>query len=150
MAWIKHKMSNTRIYRVWDGMVGRCHRPSHGSYHSYGAKGISVCEEWRNSFEVFYEWAIANGYDENAPFAQCTLDRIDGNGNYCHENCRWVSMKEQSNNLSTNHRIEYKGENHTISEWSEILGISKNVLYHRFERGWTVDKALGTPKRKYG
>ena len=150
MGRIKHGMSKSRIYRVWQEMISRCHRPNNRSYPLYGAKGISVCEEWRNSFESFYKWAMASGYNENAPYAQCTLDRIKGNGNYCAENCRWATMKEQSNNLSTNHRVIYKGESHTISEWSEILGMPKSVLQHRLQRGWTVEKAIETPKRKYG
>jgi hypothetical protein len=125
-------------------MVGRCHRPSAGAYPRHGAKGISVCEEWRNSFETFYDGAMANGYREGL-----SIDRVDGKGNYEPDNCRWITMKEQENNKKSNHRVEHNGETHTISEWADILGIPKNVLYHRFERGWTVEKTLSTPKRKY-
>lgn len=86
-----------RLYRVWQGMKTRCNNPNSDSYRLYGKRGISVCPEW-NEYENFKKWALENGYDETAPFGECTLDRIDVNGDYEPENCRWVDMKTQQNN----------------------------------------------------
>lgn len=93
----KHDMYRDRLYRVWSGMKARCETQNAGNYKNYGARGITVCDEWQE-FIPFYEWAMANGYNKNAPYGKCTLDRIDVNGNYCPENCRWVDMKIQNNN----------------------------------------------------
>lgn len=92
-----HGKSKERLYTVWQGMLGRCNRPSLKSYENYGGRGIKVCEEWRD-YEAFREWAYANGYDENAPIQQCTIDRIDVNGDYEPSNCRWVDAKTQAKN----------------------------------------------------
>lgn len=93
----RHGDSHSRLYNVWRGMKQRCSDPKHISYCYYGERGITVCEEWQD-FAAFHDWALANGYDEDAPRGRCTLDRIDVNGNYGPENCRWVSMKIQQNN----------------------------------------------------
>ena len=93
-----HNGSKTRLYFVWDGMIGRCYRKKSAHYKDYGGRGITICDEWRHSFETFRDWAMANGYDETAPRGQCTIDRIDANGNYEPSNCRWVTQKEQNGN----------------------------------------------------
>ena len=87
-----------RLYRVWLGMKERCYYPKHKKYKNYGGRGITVCDEWKTHFKTFKEWAIANGYDYNAPRGSCTLDRINNDGNYCPDNCRWVNSKVQANN----------------------------------------------------
>lgn len=95
---MQHGMSSSRLYVVWNGMKKRCNSPSHPHYKDYGGRGISVCNEWDNSFSAFAEWALSHGYDENAPKGKCTLDRIDSNGDYCPENCRFADMVVQQNN----------------------------------------------------
>lgn len=93
----RHGKSNSRLYEVWHGMKKRCYCKTSSSYEYYGGRGITVCDEWQK-FTPFYEWAVANGYDEKAEYGKCTLDRIKVNGNYCPDNCRWVSMAEQNKN----------------------------------------------------
>jgi len=114
-----HGMSRTRIYRIWGDMKSRCTNPNFTEYENYGGRGISICEEWANSFETFKEWALDNGYSENL-----TIDRIDNNGNYCPENCRWITLLEQANNTRANKHISLNGETHTISEWSRIFDVN--------------------------
>lgn len=94
----KEKSIYSRLYSVWHNMKDRCYNPGCHAYEIYGGRGISVCEEWKNDFSVFRDWALANGYNPCAPYGECTIDRKDSNGNYCPENCRWVSMHVQAHN----------------------------------------------------
>lgn len=94
----KHGGRNSRLYRVWGGMKKRCFDTNSPAYKHYGGRGITVCEEWRSDFAAFRAWAMQNGYDENAKRGDCTIDRIDVNGNYTPDNCRWVSVAVQNRN----------------------------------------------------
>ena len=127
-------------------MKERCYNPNRNSYCWYGAKGICVCDEW-DDFENFYDWSMDNGYSD-----ELTIDRIDSNGNYCPENCRWLTDREQANNRSTNRIIEYNGESHTLEEWSRITGIASSTIRMRLdEYKWDVGKSLTkstTPAKK--
>jgi hypothetical protein len=93
-----HGMSKSRLHDVWHGMKARCYRRTHPHYKDYGGRGISVCDEWVNDFYAFAAWALSHGYDEKAPKGKCTLDRIDPDGDYCPENCRFADMVVQQNN----------------------------------------------------
>lgn len=95
---VGHGQSRSRLYGVWHAMKARCYQQSHPHFKDYGKRGICVCDEWRDSFETFAEWANANGYDENAAKGYCTLDRIDPNGDYSPTNCRFADMAVQQNN----------------------------------------------------
>lgn len=133
-----HGKTGTKIYYTYNNMINRCYRETTPNYYNYGGRGITVCEEWKNDFEVFYEWAINNGYSE-----KLTLDRIDVNGNYEPSNCRWVTMECQENNRSNNHLITYNGETKTIAEWSK----ERNIKYATLERRinaykWDIQRAL--------
>lgn len=134
----------SRLYRIWWSMKQRCYYPKNISYKNYGAKGVTICKEWLDDFLNFYNWSIANGYADNL-----TIDRIDINGNYEPSNCRWATYKEQANNTSRSVSISYKGTTHTISEWSDIVGINASCLRQRIViRKWSVEKAFSTPVRK--
>ncbi len=139
----KHGMKNTRIYKIWIEMRARCTNENYDSYKDYGGRGISVCPEWKNSFENFRDWAFNNGYSD-----VLTLDRIDVNGNYEPTNCRWATYEEQANNKRTNKIIEYKGEKKTLAEWAREVGINYVTLHRRIcVYGWDIEKAIETPVR---
>lgn len=91
-----------RLYKVWKGMRERCFYAKHKGFKYYGGRGITVCDEWRSDFAAFESWALANGYDRDARHGDCTLDRVDVDGDYCPENCRWVSMAVQAKNKRSN------------------------------------------------
>ena len=148
-ALLTHGGANTRLFRIWTSMKNRCYNPNdESSFLQYGGRGITVCKEWSDSFEAFRNWALSNGYDENALRGECTIDRIDVNGNYCPENCRWVSMKEQANNKRNNHKIEYNGETHTISEWCTLLHIPKHIIYSGLKYGHSFAEIVESPHLK--
>ena len=131
----KHNMSETRIYHIWEGMKARCYNKNDNSYKNYGGRGIKICKEWKHDFLNFYNWAMANGYKENL-----TIDRINVNGNYEPENCRWVNMIIQNNNTTNNRKITYKNKIYTISELSRLLKINYRTLYSRINNNWSENE----------
>lgn len=139
----KHGMFGTRIYNVWHTMKERCYVKTQISYPNYGGRGIKVCPEWQE-FIPFMEWSYANSYDENAKRGECTLDRIDPNGNYCPENCRWVSWDIQANNKTDNVYIEYNGVIDTLSNHARNVGISPVLAEDRKIKGKSIDEIFST------
>lgn len=136
-----HGGSGTRLVGIWYEMRKRCRDSKCKHFKHYGGKGIKVCDEWQNSFEAFRDWALANGYADNL-----TIDRIDVNGDYCPENCRWATREVQSNNTGANHYLTHNGETHTLSEWAKITGIKYSTLRSRINLyGWDAEKALTVP-----
>ena len=134
--------SKERLYSVYNSMIQRCENPKSNRYNNYGGRGIKVCDEWKNNYFAFRKWAYENGYNENATYGKCTIDRIDVNGNYEPDNCRFVDMKTQAHNRNSNVKIKYNGEIHTLTEWANILDVTPTTLFHRYERGWSVDNML--------
>lgn len=139
----KHNMLNTRIYKIWEEMKCRCFNKNYKRYHDWGGRGIKVCDEWKNSFQAFYDWSMKHGYKDNL-----SIDRIDNDGNYEPSNCRWATCKEQNRNKRNNRLITYKGETHCLSEWVEILNLSKSAIEGRLKRGWSVEKTFTTEVKR--
>ena len=140
----KHGLTKTPLFRTWSNAKSRCCDKNSTPFMDYGGRGITICEEWLNDFQAFYDWAMENGYKEGL-----TLDRIDNNKGYSPENCRWTTIKEQSNNRRSNKHLEFRGESKTISQWADTMGIDKETIYKRLKNGWEVEKALTTPTRPY-
>lgn len=132
----KHGLSDKRLYHIWKGMLKRCYNVKLKEYKHYGGRGISVCEEWLDSIDGmknFYDWAMANGYDENAKQWDCTIDRIDNNGNYEPNNCRWASIKEQANNKRNNVSVNYKGVIYpSLSSFADAFSIDYNSFQKKY------------------
>lgn len=132
--------SNTRIYHIWHNMIARCNSKNRKDYKYYGGKGIQVCKEWGN-FDNFVEWAYNNGYNDNL-----TIDRVDVTKNYCPNNCRWITNKEQSLNKSNTKYITYKGKTKSLKEWSEHLNIPYKKLQYRISQSnMSIEKAFTKP-----
>ncbi|WP_049041837.1 hypothetical protein [Clostridium sporogenes] len=139
-----HKMSNTRIFRIWYGVKIRCEKPYSKNYDNYGGRGIKICDEWSDTekgFMNFYNWSMANGYNK-----RLSIDRIDVNGNYEPNNCRWITNKEQQRNKRNNHLITYNNKTKCLIEWASIYNILPETIQMRISRyNWSIEKALTTP-----
>lgn len=141
----KYEYRNVRLYRIYSNMKARVHNPNNTEYKNYGKRGITICDEWAQSFETFQNWALSNGYRDDL-----SIDRIDVNGNYEPSNCRWATPKEQSNNTTRTIYLEYKGVTKPLDVWSKELGIKRLTLYSRIkDYGWSVEKALETPVKQF-
>lgn len=133
-----------QIQNMYHHMNRRCYDSGNNRFNRYGGRGITVCEEWRNDFQTFYFWVIKNGYNEGLQ-----IDRMDNNGNYCPENCRFVTASQNSRNTSRSRNIEINGIIKTLVEWAEISGIKQETLGRRVKNGWMGDKLLMPPDTKY-
>jgi hypothetical protein len=126
----KHGGRHDKLYGHWCGMKKRCYNPKYEHYDRYGGRGITICDEWLNNYGSFKEWAECTGHKEGL-----TIDRIDNNGNYEPQNCRWVNQKEQVRNRSTTIYIEYDGKKKPLKEWCELLKINYKLAHARYKRG---------------
>lgn len=142
---ITHGKKGTRLYDVWKNMKKRCFNANSPNYKDYGGRGITVCEEWKDDFKSFYDWAMDNGYDESALRGKFTIDRIDVNGNYEPSNCRWATAEEQNNNKRINRMLTYAGKTQTLEQWARETGINRQTIRNRIDKfHWSVEKALTT------
>ena len=136
-----HRESKSRLYKIWSNMKSRCLTESTTEYKNYGGRGICICDEWVNSYISFKEWALNNGYDSNL-----TIERIDVNGDYCPENCKWITKPQQANNTTKSRFITYNGETHTMAEWAKILGIPYSALNYRINNSkMSIEDAFTRP-----
>lgn len=132
-AMATHNETKTRLYGIWAGMKQRCFNEKDHCYQNYGARGITVCDEWKNDYVAFSMWAKQNGYTD-----ELSIDRIDTNGNYEPSNCRWATAKTQARNKRNSIYLTYNGETKHITEWAEATGQSLCTLYCRkTTRGWS-------------
>jgi hypothetical protein len=139
-----HNKTHHPLYNVWINMRRRCDDSSAISYKYYGGRGIAVCEEWSN-FDSFLAWALSNGYRQGL-----SLDRIDGDGNYCPENCRWADWKTQANNKRNNRRITINGVTKNAKEWADGAGIKWSTFQRRIDvYGFTPEEALSCPVKSH-
>lgn len=140
----KHGMAGSPEAKAWGAMKQRCLNPNNPKYASYGGRGITVCDRWRESFESFYEDMGAR------PSPEHSIDRVDNDGPYSPENCRWATRTEQARNQGTNRPISFRGETLCLSEWAERTGLQYDTLKARLQYGWTVEDALTRPLRVWG
>ena len=139
-----HGKTNSRIYKIWGNMKARCYNSNNAAYRNYGGRGIKVCDEWLNSFEAFDSWAMANGYSDDL-----TIDRVDNNGNYEPSNCRWATVKEQSNNTRVNVYYTHDGKTQSMKMWAEELGYDYALIRDRHKLHPDISfEELFVPKNK--
>lgn len=134
---IIHGKRHTRLYRIWANIKTRCLNPNDHHYGRYGERDITVCDEWKNDFQAFYDWSMSHGYADDL-----TIDRIDNDKGYSPDNCRWVTVSEQNQNKRNVILLTYNGETHSAAEWGRMLGIGKNTVSTRYHKGWTTEQCL--------
>lgn len=128
------KGHKVRLYNIWAKMKGRCSNPNVDNYKFYGGRGIKVCQEW-NTYEPFRDWALSHGYSDNL-----SIDRIDNDGDYSPENCRWISTKEQAFNKRNSIYLEHNGERKPLKQWCEEKGVSYKAAHARYKKGLPFEK----------
>lgn len=144
----KYPPNTQKLKGVYYAMHDRCEKPNLKHYSRYGMRGIKVCDEWsgENGLANFIEWSLKNGYDPKAEHGEKTIDRIDNDGPYSPENCRWVTQTENSNNRSTSRFLEYNGERKTFADWARCFNVPYHIFYTRVARlHWNVEDAVSKP-----
>ena len=144
---LKTGLSRSRLYPVWKSLIARCYNHKNQRYNVYGARGIKVCDEWKEDFLSFRKWAYSNGYDESSKRGDCTIDRIDNDKDYCPENCRWVSLSRQQRNTAKTIIFEYNGINKPLIDWAEELNLPYPTIKWRYAQWGNVDRVLTQPIR---
>ena len=126
-----------KLKLAYKNMISRCYDKNHVAYKNYGGRGIQVCEEWRKSRDSFISWSLANMHG-----MKLSIDRIDNNGNYSPENCRWADQKTQCRNQNRNALLTYQGKTQTVAAWAEELGHKQDTIHKRMERDLPIEKVL--------
>ena len=138
----KHGLRFTKPYRTLISMIERCENPNRPNYKYYGGRGIKVCKEWHSPTK-FYDWAVKNGHKPGL-----SIERIDVNGDYCPENCRWATPKEQANNRRNTHYVIYNGQSYKLKDLCDILNLEYKLIVDRlYKKHWSLTRAINTPKR---
>lgn len=132
-----------RLKKVLSHMKSRCYDSSDKRYEDWGGRGISICNEWLENPNIFIQWCAKSGYRPGL-----TIDRIDNNGSYCPENCRWVTISENNQNRRSSRYFTYNGKTMNLQQWCDEYNVSRSMVYKRLQMGWDFEKALTTPKRE--
>ena len=130
----KHGKTHTRLFRVWLSMICRCENPNATNYHDYGERGITICDEWRNDFEAFYQWAMSQGYDPNAKRGEYTIDRIDWDRGYSPDNCRLADYNVQADNRRSTRHITFNEKTMNLSDWAKHYGRHRSIFHHMSDK----------------
>ena len=134
----------TKLYAIYHAMKSRCYNNNNHAYDRYGGRGIKICDEWLNDYESFYSWSIQNGYREGL-----SIDRINNNGNYSPDNCRWTTTYYQNRNRRSNHLITVNGETGLLFDIARKYGVSPKLVSKRINvYGWSDEKAVLEPKKR--
>lgn len=132
------------LYQKWANMKKRCYDSKNPGYKNYGGRGIKICDEWKDNFDLFLNWAKNNGYKLGL-----TIDRINVNGNYEPGNCRFISIKEQANNKTTNRIINCNGITKTLAEWAEFFKVDSHFIRNKVKKGLTFEKVINNLYEEY-
>lgn len=145
----KHNMATTRFYGIWHQMKSRCNNKNVKEYKYYGGRGITVCKQWK-IFINFRDDMYKNYKEHLKQYGKVntTIERINNNGNYEPNNCKWATRKEQTNNRRTNHLLIYKGQTLTVSQWARKLNIQITTLFSRIQNNRNIDEILNTTIKK--
>lgn len=142
---ITHGESKTKLNKVWRNIKDRCFNQNNKRYSHYGGRGITICNEWRDDYVCFRDWALSNGYAYGL-----SIDRINNDGNYEPRNCRWVDSIKQNNNFSRNRNITYRGKTLSISQWAKLSGLHRNTIDFRIKKGWDIEDVFNKPLQQHG
>lgn len=136
-----HNKSNTKLYGIWNAMRQRCYNPNYHAYKNYGGRGITICDDWVNSFNNFYNWAINNGYQEGL-----SIERINVDDNYYPNNCTWITLAQQAQNRRSCHMFCYNNKKQNLSQWCNELGLDYKLVHNRiFKLNWSFERAISEP-----
>lgn len=125
-----HGMTGTRLHNIWKGMKSRCYNPNDTGYRFYGGKGVKICDEWLSDFMNFYNWSMNNGYTD-----ELSIDRINPKGDYCPENCRWITMQEQQRNKNNTVYINYNNTEYTMRQLADYYGCNYSRIKYYYYNG---------------
>lgn len=137
-----HRGNQEKLYRIWNDMKRRCSKKNRADYERYGGRGISVCDDWESSYEIFRDWALSNGYSDGL-----SIDRIDNDKGYSPDNCRWVTLARQANNKRNNRIVDVNGEKMTLADACRLLKLNYTTVHSRLSRGWTESQSLFGKRR---
>lgn len=136
-----HNKSNTKLYGIWNAMKQRCYNPNYHAYKNYGGRGIIICDDWVNSFNNFYNWAINNGYQEGL-----SIERINVDDNYYPNNCTWITLAQQAQNRRSCHMFCYNNKKQNLTQWCNELGLDYKLVHNRiFKLNWSFERAISEP-----